>query len=83
MGLDVILIRVMHIICRYHRDARLFVEAHQLLIDHLLLRNAVILQFQKEIVFTKDFLITKGGFFGIFIHASRQIPGNLTRKTGT
>ena len=82
MRLDVIPIRVMHIICRYHRDARLFIDAHQLLIDHLLLWNAMILQFQKEIVFAKDFLITKGGFFCILIHTFRQISGNLTCQAG-
>ena len=83
MRLHVIPIRIMHIIGGCHRDSRLFMQAHQLLIDHLLLWNTMILQFQKEIVFPKDFLIAKCSRFGIFIHAFCQISGNFTRKAGT
>ena len=45
MCLHIIRIRIMHIIRTDKPDPRLLTHAHQLLIDQLLIRNSMILQF--------------------------------------
>ena len=82
MGFGVRRIGIVNIVCRNKRNSRLLMQSQHPLIHELLLRIAVILHFQKEILLSEDFLITHCGFLRLSIVILPKCPGNLSRKTG-
>ena len=82
MGICVCFISVMHIIGGNQLDPCFLVHPHQLLIDHLLLWNPVILKFQKKVPLSKNLLISEGSLFAILIHSFLKISGNLASQAG-
>ncbi len=71
------LLQIMDIIGRHQCDARLFSQLNQLRIHHLLLWNAVILQFQIEVL-TEHRLIAQSSPLRFFITAVQQMLWHLT-----
>ena len=57
MRLRIFFISVMHVVSSHQIDAQLLMHPQQLLIDLRLLRNAMILQLQEKISFSKTGLI--------------------------
>ena len=57
MCLRIFFISVMHVVGSHQIDAKLLMHPQQLLIDLRLLRNAMILQLQEKISFSKTGLI--------------------------
>ena len=74
---------IMHIIGRNKFYSCLTMHFQKLLIDILLFRNAMILQFQKEIPLPENILITKSSLFCILVHASCDKSRHFTGKTRT
>ena len=83
MRLCILCKRIMHIIGRNKFYSCLTMHFQKLLIDILLFRNTMILQFQKEISFPENILITKSSFFGIFIHPSCEKSRHFAGKART
>ena len=82
MGIRIFCVRVVNIIRRHQLDAGFCREAHQLLIDHPLLRDAVILQFQEEIAFSENLLIPQCGLFSHLVLVPHHRTRHLTCKAG-
>ena len=82
MRLGILRQSVMHVICHYQIDPCFFVHFKKLLIYSLLLRNPMILHFQKEISLSKNILIPKCGSFCILVHSSCKIFGHLACQAG-
>ena len=83
MRLGILGICVMHIVCRHQFNACLFTHPHQTCINGLLIRDSMILQFQKEIAFSKTFFIFTGSLFCLLIKTTHQVALPLPGKTGT
>lgn len=71
----------MAVVRRHQRNLQFLAHPHQALVDRPLRRDAVILQFQKEIVRSKDIAVFLRRLARFLIHASRQIPRDLARQT--
>ena len=82
MRLGIFRQRIMHVVCHYQINSCFFVHFKELLIHSLLLRNSMILHFQKEIPLSKNILIPKRCRFCILVHSSCKILGYLACKTG-
>ena len=83
MRLHILRIRVVHIIGCHQFNSHLPAHAKQRLIDLLLFRHAMILQLQKEIIFSKDILIAQGRFTCFLVHPTHDIAWNLSCQTST
>jgi hypothetical protein len=57
VGLHILFIGIVDVICRHQIDAGLTAHPDQLGIDFFLVIIAVILKFQKEIIFPKDLFL--------------------------
>ena len=73
MRLYVIRISIVDIICRHKADPCLLTHPQQSLIYHGLLGNPMILKLQEEVAFAENFLIAKGSFLALLIHAPENI----------
>ena len=73
---------IMDIISCHKINACLLMHPHQLLIYHLLGRNAMILKLQEEIFLSKNILIPKCCRLGLLVHTAGQIPGHFSCKAG-
>ena len=82
MSLSILRIGIMDIVGSHQFDPGLLAHAQELLVYQFLLRQTMILKLQEEVSFSKDFLITKGGAFCLFIHASYKISCNFSCKAG-
>ena len=74
---------IMHIVGCYQINSCFFVHTEKLLINYLLFRNSMILQFQEEVSFSKNILISQSCCLRIFVHASLKISGYFTCQAGT
>ena len=74
-------INIVAVVRRHQRNLQFLAHPHQALVDRPLRRDAVILQFQKEIVRSKDIAVFLRRLARFLIHASRQIPRDLARQT--
>ena len=83
MSFCIRIISIMNVIGHHQLDTGLPAHAKQLLIYMFLLRNAVILQFQKEISFAEDFFIAKCCCLCLFVKPSCHSSCNFTCKTST
>ena len=61
MCCHIILVSIMHIVCCDQRNMQFLTHPQKLLIDESLIRNSVILELQKVIVLSKNFLIVQCG----------------------
>ena len=61
MCCHIILVSIMHIVRRDQRNMQLLAHPQKLLIDEPLVRNSVILELQKVIVLSENFLILQRG----------------------
>ena len=83
MGFGIIRKGIVHIVGAYQLNPCLMAHAKQCLIDHLLLRNAVILQFKEEITLPKDRLIGQSRLFCFFILPPGDTSGHFSGQAGT
>ena len=74
---------IVDIVGSHQLDPSLPAQTQKSLVYHLLLRQAVVLQLQKEIVFSEYLLIPSGRTHGLLIHSAGQIFLNLSRQAGT
>ena len=74
---------IMYVIGTNQIDSRLSVHLQKLLINILLFRYPMILQFQKKVSFSKNILITKSCCLCILIHPSGKKSGYFTCQAGT
>ena len=81
VGLPVLRIGIMAVVGHHQIDPGLPVHPQQLLIDDLLLGDAVILHFQEKIALPENLLIPESGFLSFLVHPPGQIPGHLSRQT--
>ena len=81
MRFHIFFINIVAVVRRHQRNLQFLAHPHQALVDRPLRRDAVILQFQKEIVRSKDIAVFLRRLARFLIHASRQIPRDLARQT--
>ena len=74
--------KVMCVVCRHKRNAGFLRHTDQLTVHLGLLRDAMILYFQKVVVFPKNTAIPQGSLFRLFIPAIGYEPRQLTSQTG-
>ena len=72
--------QVVRVVGRHERDAGFFGHADELAVDLGLFGNAVVLDFQEIIAFTKHIPVPKSGFFGFLVAPVGNQPGQLARK---
>ena len=82
MRICIFRIRIMDIVRGNEFDPRLPGKSHQLLVDKVLLRNAMILKLQKKIAFSKNTLVPESRLFCLFVKVSYQILCHLSGKAG-
>ena len=82
MGLRVLLIGIVDVIGRHQGDPVFFMHVQQGGIDGLLVFVAVVLQLQKEILFSEDVPVTQGRLFRLSHIAADDIPGHFPRQAG-
>ena len=82
MGRRIFFKNIMYIIGADQINAGFFVKPHQLLVDQLLLLNAMILKFQKEIALSEYLFISERCRFCLIIILNRQVTGHFPRQTG-
>ena len=79
LGLAVLMAQVMAVVGGYQRDSCLLGDLDDHGVDILLFPDTVILKFQIEIPFPKDFLILQRLLFCRFILPGQQPAGNFSR----
>ena len=82
MGIRILRIGIMDIVCSNQRDIQLPAHPEQFCVDCFLLRNPVILQFQKIIPLAEACLILSGSLSCLLRHPLYNIPLHLSRQTG-
>ena len=83
MRLGIFRVRIMDIIGHDKLDPSLLGKLDLSLVYKLLLRDPMILHFQKEISFSENILILQRHLLRLFGKSPAQIPLYLPRKTGT
>ena len=81
MALGVLLTDMMGIVGTDQGDARLLMDLQQAPVDLRLLRDAVVLEFQIEIIRAKDLLHLQGVRLGAFVIAVEDALGDLPGQT--
>ena len=83
MRLDVILLKVMHIVRCDRGDAQPVGQVHQLGVQHLLFRNLMILQLDEEAVRPEDFQVGLGQLLRGGAIAIEEGLGDFSADTST
>ena len=82
MGFGVLRIDIVDIVGGYQINAQLFGQPELRGIDRLLIRYAVILDFQEKVVPAEYLLIAQGGLFALFIVAPGKLALTLAGQAG-
>ena len=82
MGNRILSIGVMHIVGGYQRNVQFSAHLEQFHVHRTLLRDTVILQFQKIIAFAEAGLVFASRFSRFFLHSLQNKPGHFTCKAG-
>ena len=81
MGAGVLTVQVVAVVGRHQRQLQLGRHLHQALVDHILFRDGVFLQFDIVAV-GKQFAVPAGGGDGIFHLAAAALHGHFTFEAG-
>ena len=78
----IFLVSVVNVVRCHQRNSRLTAHAQQLRIDHVLLRNSMILKFQKEVALSENIQIPQSSFLSLLVHPAHEIPRDLSCQAG-
>ena len=70
LGVSIVLTEIVAVIGGHHRHGQFFFQAEEISMDAMLLRQSLVLDFQKEVVFAEDLPEISGSIAGRFAAAS-------------